>query len=68
MTEPEPETVTVTVQRGDSLWRLAARHLGSGARWQEIFDLNRGQPQADGRSLSNPNLILVGWVLELPSI
>ena len=65
MAEPEPETVTV--MRGDSLWRLAARHLGSGARWQEIFDLNRGTPQADGRSLSNPNFIQIGWVLELPS-
>ena len=65
MTEPEPETVTV--MRGDSLWRLAARHLGSGARWQEIFDLNRGTPQADGRSLSNPNFIQIGWVLELPA-
>ena len=65
--EPEPEPATVTVMRGDSLWRIASRHLGSGARWQEIFDLNRGRPQADGRSLSNPNLILIGWVLELPS-
>ena len=63
----EPEPATVTVMRGDSLWRLAARHLGSGARWQEIFDLNRGTPQADGRSLSNPNFIQIGWVLELPA-
>ena len=67
MTEIEPATVTVTVQRGDSLWRLSARHLGSGARWQEIFDLNQGRTQDDGRALTNPNLILVGWVLELPS-
>ena len=65
--EPEPETATVTVKRGDSLWKLARIHLGSGARWQEIYDLNRGRPQADGRSLSNPNLIQIGWVLELPS-
>ena len=63
----EPEPVTVTVQRGDSLWRLAARHLGSGPRWQEIFDLNRGRAQADGRSLTNPDLIQIGWVLELPA-
>ena len=63
----EPEPTTVTVMRGDSLWRLAAQHLGSGARWQEIFDLNRGTPQADGRALTNQNLILIGWVLELPS-
>ena len=64
---PEPETMTVTVKRGDSLWKLARIHLESGARWQEIYDLNRGRPQADGRTLSNPNFILIGWVLELPS-
>ena len=65
--EAEPEPVTVTVQRGDSLWRIAARHLGSGDRWREIFDLNRGRVQADGRSLRNPHLIQIGWVLELPA-
>ena len=65
--EPEPQPATVTVRRGDSLWKLARTHLGSGARWQEIYDLNRGRPQADGRSLSNPNLIHIGWVLELPA-
>ena len=65
--EPEPQPATVTVRRGDSLWKLARTHLGSGARWQEIYDLNRGRPQADGRSLSNPNVIQIGWVLELPA-
>ena len=63
----EPEPVTVTVMRGDSLWRLASRHLGSGSRWREIFELNEGQVQADGRSLRNPDLLLIGWVLELPA-
>ena len=64
--EAEPEPVTVTVQRGDSLWRIARIHLGSGDRWPEIFDLNRGRVQPDGRSLRNPHLIQIGWVLELP--
>ena len=58
---------TVTVVRGDSLWKLARIHLGGGARWQEIFALNEGKTQADGRALTNPNLILIGWVLELPA-
>ena len=65
--EAEPEPVTVTVKRGDSLWRIARIHLGSGDRWREIFDLNRGRVQPDGRSLRNPDLIQIGWVLELPS-
>ena len=67
ITTAEPEPVTVTVRPGDSLWRLASHHLGSGERWREIFDLNRGRVQADGRTLRDPNLILVGWVLELPA-
>ena len=69
--QPEPEpatvTVTVTVKRGNTLWGLARTHLGTGTRWQEIFDLNRGKVQADGRTLRNPNLILIGWMLELPA-
>ena len=65
--EPEPATVTVTVERGNTLWGLARTHLGTGTRYQEIFDLNRGKVQADGRTLRDPNLILIGWVLELPA-
>ena len=65
--EPEPATVTVTVTRGNTLWGLARTHLGTGTRYQEIFDLNRGKVQADGRTLRDPNLILIGWVLELPA-
>ena len=53
--------------RGDSLWKLARIHLGSGLRWSEIFALNEGIVQSDGRALTDPNLILIGWVLELPS-
>lgn len=56
----------VTVAPGDSLWRIAAANLGAGARWRQIFSLNAGRVQSDGRRLTDPNLILVGWVLELP--
>ena len=69
--EPEPQATpepkTVTVVRGNTLWGLARTHLGSGFRWQDIFDLNKGKVQADGKSLADPSLILVGWVLEIPS-
>ena len=57
----------VTVAPGDSLWRIAAANLGAGTRWREIFTLNASRVQDDGRTLADPNLILVGWVLELPS-
>lgn len=51
----------------DSLWRIADRTLGDGSRWPEIYALNHGQPQADGRTLTNPSLIRPGWVLRIPA-
>ncbi|MFG2943484.1 LysM peptidoglycan-binding domain-containing protein [Streptomyces sp. NPDC048282] len=50
----------------DSLWRIADRTLGDGARWPQIYALNKGRRQPDGRTLANPNLIRPGWILRLP--
>lgn len=50
----------------DCLWRIADRELGDGARWPEIYQLNQGRTQADGRALTDPNLIYPGWILILP--
>jgi DNA-binding SARP family transcriptional activator len=50
----------------DSLWRIADRNLGDGARWPEIYRLNRGRLQPDGQRLLSPNLIYPGWRLTLP--
>jgi nucleoid-associated protein YgaU len=58
---------TVTVRPGDSPWALAVEHLGDGARWTEIWDLNRSQPQPDGRSWEIPEMILPGWELAIPA-
>ena len=69
--EPEPEesaTRQVTVRAGDSLRRIAMVHLGDENRWPEIYALNMGMTQADGQSLTNPDLIQIGWVLEIPAM
>lgn len=58
---------TCVVQRRDSLWLLAERHLGDGMRWREIYALNQGAEQAGGRVLRDPDLILPGWVLQMPA-
>lgn len=58
---------THTVVRRDTLWGIAEVHLGDPFRWPELFELNRGRPQIDGRTLSDPNLIRPGWVLVLPT-
>ena len=65
--EPEPETIEVTVQAGDTLRKIAMTHLGDENRWSEIFALNEGVTQAGGRALTNPDLILIGWVLQIPA-
>jgi LysM domain len=54
------------VQRRDTLWDIAERHLGDPFRWQEIYRLNQGRPQADGTCLTDPDLIYAGWRLEMP--
>jgi DNA-binding SARP family transcriptional activator len=51
----------------DSLWRIADRTLGSGARWPEIFEINRGKPQPGGGTFTRPSLIFPGEELVLPS-
>ena len=64
-----PESVIVLApQNGvhDSLWRIAARTLGDGARWPEIFDLNKGKPQPNGHTFTRPSLIFPGQELALP--
>jgi DNA-binding SARP family transcriptional activator len=55
------------VVRHDTLWGIAARELDDPFRWREIYGLNEGRPQPDGRALSDPNLIYPGWVLRLPA-
>ncbi|WP_410597096.1 LysM peptidoglycan-binding domain-containing protein [Amycolatopsis sp. lyj-23] len=57
---------THVVVPGDTLTKIAASELGSAARYQEIYDLNRGARQPDGRSIQKPGLLRPGWVLRLP--
>ena len=48
-----------TVQRGDSLWKIAKEQLGDGTRWGELYEANRD-------TIRNPSLIYAGQVLEIP--
>ena len=56
-----------TVLAGDNLWDLARAYLGSGDRWREIYDLNRGRPQPGGGTLTDPARIYPGWDLLIPA-
>lgn len=51
----------------DTLWSIAARHLGNPLRWNEIAQLNYGARQDDGGIFTDPGLIRPGWTLRLPA-
>lgn len=54
-----PDKRIVTVQPGNSLWRIAMRTYGSGFRYVQIYRANRTQ-------IRDPDLIYPGQVFELP--
>ncbi|MGO9873841.1 MAG: BTAD domain-containing putative transcriptional regulator [Acidimicrobiia bacterium] len=64
---PAQQTTSYTVVRYDTLWGIAQSRLGDPLRWRDIFELNRGRPQPNGRTLEEPQLIMPGWVLTLPA-
>ncbi len=49
----------MTVQRGDSLWKLAEQNLGKGLRWRELLSANP--------SITDPNHIVAGSQIVLPT-
>lgn len=56
--KPANSAAYVVVDR-DSLWKISKKLLGSGSRWNEIFELNSA-------SIKDPNRIWVGQVLVVP--
>jgi nucleoid-associated protein YgaU len=55
----KPKRQVIRVRRGDSLWRIAKRHLGNGKKWDTFYRLNK-------RKIDNPDLIYPGQTLILP--
>jgi nucleoid-associated protein YgaU len=54
-----PRVALITVQPGQSLWRISHEHYGEGARYVQILRANRSQ-------IRNPNLIYPGQIFTLP--
>lgn len=52
--------VTVTVQPGFTLWRIATESLGDGIRYVQVFEANRDQ-------IRDPDLIYPGQVFTIPA-
>lgn len=49
-----------TVEKGDTLWAVAEKAMGNGAKYKEIFEANRPM-------LSDPDKIYPGQVLRIPT-
>ncbi len=66
--DPSLRTTETThvVERGDTLWGIAAERLDDGADWTAIAALNLGHTMARGRRFVDPDQILPGWQLRLP--
>ena len=66
-----PSYQSYTVVSGDTLWDIARRCLGNGARWKEIYDLNADVIESTARSRglgssSTGHWIFPGTVLNIP--
>ncbi|MCA1781994.1 MAG: LysM peptidoglycan-binding domain-containing protein, partial [Intrasporangiaceae bacterium] len=48
---------TYTVKKGDTLWAIATRLLGSGAKWTELASTN---------NIRDPKRLQIGTVLRIP--
>ena len=53
------EVVYYEIQKGDTLWAIAAEHLGNGAKYTEIFEANR-------EVIQDPDKIYPGQKIRIP--
>lgn len=54
----EEAVISYTVQKGDTLWKIAEKFFGSGVFWKKIFEDNRDV-------ISDPNKIYAGQVIKI---
>ncbi len=59
--EPKRNQCNHTVQEGESLWKIAKAHYGSGRYYNEIFIAN-------SKKIENPRIIKPGQVLKIPKL
>jgi nucleoid-associated protein YgaU len=58
--KPVGRAHTYVVEKGDTLYSIAAKVLGNGNRWREIFELNKDK-------FAKPEDLKVGMELKLPA-
>ncbi len=57
--EVKVSTKEYTIQKNDSLWKIAKKQLGAGHRWKYLYDLNKDK-------IKNPNKLKVGQKIIIP--
>lgn len=55
----QSKPTSYTIEKGDTLWKIAQKLLGQGTRWRELYELNKDVIQ-------NPNELASGVLLKLP--
>ncbi|MCM8814308.1 MAG: OmpA family protein [Candidatus Omnitrophica bacterium] len=57
--EVRVSTREYVVQKGDTLWEIAQKELGSGHRWKYLYEMNKER-------IANPNKLKAGTVILIP--
>jgi outer membrane protein OmpA-like peptidoglycan-associated protein len=57
--EVKVSTKEYTIQKGDTLWKIAQRELGSGYRWKYLYELNKDR-------IKDPNKLKAGKKIIIP--
>ena len=52
-------TKEYTIKIGDTFWKIAEKELGSGNRWQSIYELNKDK-------IKGPNKLKAGQKIIIP--
>ncbi|HEY3411298.1 MAG TPA: LysM peptidoglycan-binding domain-containing protein, partial [Propionicimonas sp.] len=62
----EPGARSYTVKKGDTLSEIALDKLGNGHRYPAIFKASKVIRQPGGVHLTDPDMIDIGWTLNIP--
>lgn len=58
--EPKAKSYEMyTIKKGDTLWGLAKKYYGSGAKYTKIYNANKN-------IIKNPNKLTIGWKIKIP--
>jgi len=59
--EPEAKTEFYTIQKGDSLWKIAKKYYGDGNKYPKLFEANR-------EVIKDPDKIYPGQQIRIPKL